>query len=300
MAVILITGVTGFVGRHLEELLSKSGHDVLGTTTQDNEGLINCDFRDRDRVFEVIKNVKPDVVIHLAALSSVTQGKTIEYYETNLVGTENLLQAIDTLEGRRRIIFVSTAGVYGNQEISVLSEDLCPLPVSHYGISKFACERIVTNYKDRHNVTIVRPFNVIGVGQSSNFIVPKLINHFALGAPAIRLGRLEPVRDYIDVYACCDIISQLIDLTNSFGEVLNICSGRATSVRELLDAIQKVSNHQIEVIEAQEFIRANEVFRLLGSIEKLDKLLPNRRAIQPIEDVMRDMLDAAQKSNTLT
>lgn len=300
MAVILITGVTGFVGRHLEVLLSKSGHDVLGTTTQDNETLINCDFRDRDRVFEVIKKVKPDVVIHLAALSSVTQGKTIEYYETNLVGTENLLQAIDTLQGRRRIIFVSTAGVYGNQETSVLSEDLCPLPVSHYGISKFACERIVTNYKDRHNITIVRPFNVIGVGQSSNFIVPKLINHFALGASTIRLGRLEPVRDYIDVDACCDIISQLIDLPASFGEVLNICSGRATSVRELLDAIQKVSNHQIEVIEAQEFIRANEVFRLLGSIEKLDKLLPNRRAIQPIEDVMRDMLDAAQKSNPLT
>lgn len=295
MALILVTGVTGFIGRHLKELLIKSGHEVLGTTTQDDKALITCDFRDRDQVFKVIKNVKPDVVIHLAALSSVTKGQTIEYYETNLVGTENLLQAVDTLEGRRRIIFVSSAAVYGNQKTSLLSEDLCPLPVSHYGISKFACERLVNNSQNRHNITIVRPFNVIGVGQSGDFIVPKLIKHFSLGTPNIRLGRLEPVRDYIDVDACCDIISQLINLPASFGEVLNICSGRGTSVRELLDAIQKVSNHQIEVIEGQEFIRENEVFRLLGSIEKLNRMLPERKEIKPIEDVVREMLEAAQR-----
>ncbi|VWD51062.1 GDP-6-deoxy-D-lyxo-4-hexulose reductase [Burkholderia lata] len=293
MASILVTGATGFVGRHLVHQLKELGHTVVGTTTRSGGGAEVCDLRDRDRVHEVVRAADPEVVIHLAALSSVTQGATLEYYETNLVGTENLLQAVDSLGSRRRFIFVSTAGVYGNQKTSLLSEDLAPLPVSHYGISKFACERVVTNFGDRHDITIARPFNLIGVGQSGSFIVPKLVRHFARREPSIRLGRLEPVRDYIDVHSCCDILASLIGQDASYGEVVNICSGRGTSVQELLDVITDVCGHKIEVVAAPEFMRANEVFRLLGSTAKLDRLLPNRRPLQPITNVMREMLVAA-------
>ncbi|MBY4722337.1 MULTISPECIES: NAD-dependent epimerase/dehydratase family protein [Burkholderia] len=293
MASILVTGATGFVGRHLVHQLRELGHTVVGTTTRGGDGAEVCDLRDRDRVHEVVRAADPDVVIHLAALSSVTQGATLEYYETNLVGTENLMQAVDSLGSRRRFIFVSTAGVYGNQKTSLLSEDLAPLPVSHYGISKFACERVVSNFGDRHDITIARPFNLIGVGQSSSFIVPKLVRHFARREPSIRLGRLEPVRDYIDVHSCCDILASLIGQDASYGEVVNICSGRGTSVQELLDVIADICGHKIEVVAAPEFMRANEVFRLLGSTEKLDRLLPDRRPLQPITDVMREMLVAA-------
>ncbi|MBN3746218.1 NAD-dependent epimerase/dehydratase family protein [Burkholderia sp. Se-20373] len=293
MASILVTGATGFVGRHLVHQLKELGHTVVGTTTRGGDGAEVCDLRDRDRVHEVVRAADPEVVIHLAALSSVTQGATLEYYETNLVGTENLMQAVDSLGSRRRFIFVSTAGVYGNQKTSLLSEDLVPLPVSHYGISKFACERVVSNFGDRHDITIARPFNLIGVGQSSSFIVPKLVRHFARREPSIRLGRLEPVRDYIDVHSCCDILASLIGQDASYGEVVNICSGRGTSVQELLDVIADICGHKIEVVAAPEFMRANEVFRLLGSTEKLDRLLPDRRPLQPITDVMREMLVAA-------
>ncbi|WP_063800540.1 NAD-dependent epimerase/dehydratase family protein [Burkholderia cepacia] len=295
MASILVTGATGFVGRHLVRQLKELGHDVVGTTTRGGSGAEVCDLRDRDRVCEVVRAADPEVVMHLAALSSVTQGATLEYYETNLVGTENLMQAVDALGGRRRFIFVSTAGVYGNQKTSLLSEELAPLPVSHYGISKFACERVVANFGDRHDITIARPFNLIGVGQSGNFIVPKLVQHFARREPAIRLGRLEPVRDYIDVDACCDILARLIGQAASYGEVVNICSGRGTSVQELLDVITDICGHNIEVVAAPEFMRANEVFRLLGSTAKLDRLLPDRRPLRSITCVMREMLTVANE-----
>lgn len=296
MASILVTGATGFIGRYLVRQLDELGHDVVGTTTRPSERWLTCDLTDSDRVFEVIKLIKPEVVIHLAALSSVTQGETLEYYATNLVGTENLLQAIASLEFRCRLIFVSTAGVYGNQETGVLSEDMSPLPVSHYGISKYACERLVSNFSDRIDMTIVRPFNVIGVGQSGGFIVPKLVEHFAKGALSIRLGRLEPVRDYIDVYSCIDILIGLIWQPASIGEVVNLCSGKGISVQELLNIITEISGHKIDVISAPEYMRANEVFSLLGSVEKLNLLLPNRTLPRPINEVLKEMLYATNNN----
>ncbi len=295
MASVLITGVSGFIGRYLADHLVSKGHTVVGTTMQGLGSHRVCDLRERDQIQAVVDDVDPDVVVHLAALSSVTEGRTLQYYETNLIGTENLLMALDAAGRRRRLIFVSTAGVYGNQPTNVLHEALTPMPVSHYGISKFACERIVMNYAERHDVTIARPFNVIGSGQNGNFVVPKLVRHFASREPSIRLGRLEPVRDYIDVQSSCDIFERLFEQTASFGDVVNICSGRGTSVQKLLDILREVSGHPIEVIQAPEFIRANEVFSLLGSTAKLDALLPERQALLPVEHVVASMLKDAEQ-----
>lgn len=293
MSAILLTGATGFVGRYVARQLQDMGHEVVGTTTHSSDHWVSCDLRDRESVMDVVKQADPEIVIHLAALSSVTQGNTLDYYSTNLVGTENLLHAVDSLGSRRRFIFVSTAGVYGNQPTGVLSEDLAPLPVSHYGISKYACERLVWNFSDRHDMIVARPFNVIGAGQSGSFIVPKLVKHFSQKAPSIRLGRLEPVRDYIDVQACSDIIARLATEDIQTGEVINVCSGRGTSVQHLLDVITEISGHKIEVIAAPEFMRANEVFSLLGSTAKLDRLMPSRKISRSFEVVIQEMLEEA-------
>ncbi|MGF6853561.1 NAD-dependent epimerase/dehydratase family protein [Paraburkholderia sp. CI3] len=290
MANILITGITGFIGRYLAQRLRALGHTVTGTTTTPSKFGLVCDLRDREATFRVVRSVDPEIIFHLAALSSVTSGTTLQYYETNLVGTENLMHAVDSFGDRRRFIFLSTAGVYGNQATDVLTEDLNPLPVSHYGISKFACERLVGAFGERHDITIARPFNVVGVGQNSSFIVPKLIQHFVQREPSIRLGRLDPVRDYIDVNSCCDILGALLARSESIGQVVNVCSGRGTSVRQLLTTLTKISGHEIDVISAPEFIRSNEVFRLLGSTEKLENILQTRKSTLPIEDTLRDML----------
>ncbi|NYH27621.1 NAD-dependent epimerase/dehydratase family protein [Paraburkholderia bryophila] len=291
MALILVTGSTGFIGRYLAPRLEEDGHTVVGLTTQkcDGENVV-CDLTSPEDVAAVVKTIDPDVIVHLAALSSVTLGMTLDYYRTNVVGTENLFRAMDALNRKRRVIVVSTAGVYGNQPHEILTEELRPLPVSHYGISKYASERVAATFGARQDITIVRPFNIIGAGQNGSFIAPKLVDHFARRASTIRLGNLDPVRDYIDVDTCCDILCRLIEQPAAIGATVNLCSGKGISVRQLLAAISEVSGHDIEPIAAKEFMRANEVFRLLGSTALLDQLVPVRMPVRPVKEVLGEML----------
>ncbi|MCA3777350.1 MAG: GDP-mannose 4,6-dehydratase [Burkholderia sp.] len=294
MATILITGITGFIGTHLAAHLTRQGHRVFGTTTGTSDSALQCSLHDYEQVASVVRTVNPDVLIHLAALSSVTSGTTMQYYETNVLGTEHVLKAIDSLGGRRRIMFSSTAGVYGNQNTEVLTELLTPKPVSHYGISKHAAECLVMNYRDKHDITILRPFNVVGTGQNADFIVPKLVSHFARKAPSIRLGNLDPVRDYIDVDVCCSMVADVLDKSASFGEVLNVCAGSGKSVRDLLAIMTRISGHEIEVVSAPEFMRKNEVMRLLGDPAKINSILPARDNTNDLEKVIGEMLSDAR------
>jgi GDP-6-deoxy-D-talose 4-dehydrogenase len=288
---VLITGINGFIGCNLSPKLHAAKYDVWGTTlnSPDKKTLL-CDLKNYYTVLDVIEKVNPDIIIHLAALSSVTAGKTMQYYEENVLGTENLFTAINKLGRRRRIIFFSTAGVYGNQAIEVLTEDLAPLPVSHYGISKYVCERLAAGMIDGHDITIFRPFNIIGFGQQADFLLPKLVRHFVDREPVVRLGSLDPIRDYIDVATCCDIVLAVLNQKQAFGQTINLCSGRGTSVRELLTMLCELTAHEINVVTVQEFVRKNEVWKLLGSTAKLNKFLPSNYQLIPLKQVLNGML----------
>jgi GDP-6-deoxy-D-talose 4-dehydrogenase len=96
--------------------------------------------------------------------------------------------------------------------------------------------------------------------------VPKLVQHFAERKNSIRLGNLDPVRDYIDIETCCNIILELTFNAKTYGETINLCSGHGTSVRELLNTLESITGHEIEVIAAPEFIRKTEVWKLLGCV----------------------------------
>lgn len=291
MAKIFITGISGFIGRELARQMTLAGHAVTGSSfTAADQNHIKCDIRKSGEVLEALTLAQPDIIIHAAALSSVTLGRTMDYYESNVLGTENVIEAVNALGGRKRLVFISTAGVYGNQKAEVLTEDLPPLPVSHYGMSKLVCERMLANVADAHDITIIRPFNIIGAGQDKSFIVPKLVQHFAERKPSVRLGNLDPIRDYIDVQTCCNIIAQLTMAPAAYGETVNLCAGTGTSVRELLAVLTDLTHHPIEVIAAPEFMRKSEVWRLLGSTVKLELLLPEKVSPRSYSDVLSEML----------
>lgn len=274
MDTILLTGASGFIGRMLMASLQESGYNVVGTANRHGvPGLALCDITNAAQVSTVVKDVQPDIIIHSAALSSVTQGKTMDYYGINVLGTENLLKAMNELGGRKRLIFLSTAGVYGNQGIEVLSEDLCPKPVSHYGCSKFAAERFVLNEKDKHDVSILRLFNIIGVGQNREFIVPKLVHHFRNRLPEIELGNIDAERDYLPVECVGNTIKALMLCEKSYGETINICAGGGTSVRQLLALMTEITGHHIDVVSSAKFTRKNEVWRLVGDKQRIESLL---------------------------
>lgn len=293
MSNVFITGISGFIGSELARQMTEAGHVVSGTSfSSSNEQHIRCDIRKHAEILKAIEQVQPEIIIHTAALSSVTLGRTMDYYESNVLGTENVLSAADALGGRRRIVFISTAGVYGNQPVEVLSEDLQPLPVSHYGMSKLVCERMLENAAEKHNITIIRPFNIIGPGQNLGFIVPKLVQHFSQKKSSVRLGNLDPIRDYIDIHTCCEIIHELTMNPATYGETVNLCAGMGTSVRELLAALKDLTDHSIEVIAAPEFTRKSEVWRLLGSTKKLNSLLSKPACSRPLNEVLKEMLVA--------
>lgn len=295
MAKIFITGVSGFFGGNLASYLRRKGHEVAGgsRTTNKERGIDAFDLGSVDGMYQVLALHQPDIIIHAAALSSVTDGCTLDYYQVNTLGTENLLNAVDRLQKRIRFIYISTAGVYGSQATEILHEDLVPNPVSHYGISKYAAECLVrAEFSKRHDVMVIRPFNIIGVGQKLGFIFPKIVRHFKNRMDVIRLGNLEPRRDYLDVESCCNYTYQLISNPKAYGAVVNMCSNHGTSVRQLVDTMVKITKHPINIEVAPEFVRTNEVWSLVGSDVLLKKLCGEPVALNPIESVLEAMIDA--------
>jgi len=298
---VFITGITGYIGSQLARQMIAQGYSVTGSSLGSTDPAhFQCDLRNSDEMRSVITKANPDIIIHTAAISSVTHGQTSDYYETNVVGTENLIEAVNALGGRRRLVFISTAAVYGNQSVNVLFEELPPLPVSHYGMSKFVGERMFANASENHDITIIRPFNIIGVGQSLNFILPKLIQCFSQRQPSVRLGNLDPVRDYIDLQTACEIISHLSTDPQAIGETVNLCAGTGTSVRDLLNILTKLTGHEIEVISAPEFMRRSEVWSLLGSTTKLARIYPHQNKLRPLDAVIREMLNAVIGAESTT
>lgn len=293
MSNIFVTGASGFIGARLCVLLRELGHTVFAASkeaaTNPQDALFN--LSDQESVTAAVQRANPDVIIHLAALGTVTGPDPKAYYDINALGTERLIKAMRSLGRRVRFILVSTAGVYGNQAAKVLSEEMAPLPVHHYGFSKFVAERLTLVVREHHDVTIVRPFNVIGRGQRGDFIVPKLVDHFVRRAPVVRLGNIDVTRDYINLDAACSVLIEAIGAERTFGEVINLCSGRPTSLRELITHLGELTGHDIEVEVAQEFTRSNEVWHLVGSTEKLDRLLPNRVAPLSVRDALKEILE---------
>lgn len=293
MGGILVTGASGFLGQTLTKQLHAAGKEFVGLTSgAPGPNQMQCDMRDAAQVRAVVEAVRPDIVIHAAALSSVTASAPANYYLTNVIGTENLLVPLSELGKRVRFLLISTAGVYGNHPVDVLTEDLPPQPVHHYGLSKFAAERVTQNFTDALDWTIVRPFNVIGSAQSNTFILPKLCLAFAAGERQIRLGNIDVYRDYIDVDSACEILTQLVDREAAIGETVNLCTGEGTSLRELIDILQEIAGYEIEIVAAPEFTRKSEVWRLLGSEAKLRQCLGGPVPSRPLKSVVYEVLAA--------
>ena len=285
---ILLTGSDGFTGRHFAELARSTGHEVVP---------LMADLTDLEALQREVLATAPDAVLHLAAISFVGHADDNAFYTVNVIGTMNLLAALAQLpQAPRRVLLASSANVYGNCEASPISESQPPAPVNHYAMSKLAMEHMSRTYADRLPMVITRPFNYTGPGQALNFVIPKLVDHFARRAPAIALGNLHVEREFNDVQMVCNAYLQLLQHGEP-GETYNVCSGQAYTLQHVIDTLKRLTGHEIQVTVNPAFVRAGEVHRLCGSPAKLQTLLGRQGWVsntQPLEDTLRRMLVASK------
>src|SRR4051794_18523595 len=150
---------------------------------------VALDITSADNCRTVMEAVRPDYLVHLAAISFVQHADAEAFYRVNVIGTLNLLQAISYARlWLRRVLVASSANVYGNATAGTISESQPPQPVNHYAVSKIAMEYLVRTWCDRLPIVLTRPFNYTGVGQEPHFLVPKIVSHFKRREPVIELG----------------------------------------------------------------------------------------------------------------
>lgn len=269
---VLVTGIGGFTGRCLQAELQAHGHRVIGTGSAPEVGAdyYQVDLLDAAQLKDVLAHVRPDVVVHLAALAFVAHGDADDFYQVNLIGTRHLLDAI-VASGKppQCVLLASSANVYGNRSEGLLDEATLPAPANDYAVSKLAMEYMAQLWRDKLPLVIARPFNYTGVGQSRNFLIPKIVEHFRLKADVIELGNLEVSREFNDVRTVAYIYRRLIETPRAIGQTVNVSSGKAWSLREVVTLCEELTGRRIELKVNSAFVRANEVKVLCGDNTRL-------------------------------
>lgn len=289
---ILVTGSEGFIGSHLVEELLKQGCKVrafvyynafnswgwLDALNQKELKKINIflgDVRDQNNVRKSMKNI--DMVFHLAALIGVpfSYNAPESYIDTNIKGTLNILQG-GIQNKLERILVTSTSEVYGSANNVPIKEDHPLQGQSPYSASKIGADKIAEAFfRSFHApVTIVRPFNTYGPRQSARAIIPTVITQLLNGRKNIKLGLLNPTRDFNYVNDVCNGFIAIARSAKTIGEEINIASGKEISIVDLANKIIKKIDPKAKILLDAQRVRPDksEVMRLLGSNEKIMKL----------------------------
>jgi len=279
----LVTGASGFVGRHLCAALAVAGWDVVPAgASHESEGFLPVDLRDEQTLRAALDIARPDVVFHLAAIAAVPDALAdpLGVYDVNALGTARLTRAVrsyrDDGGAPPRIVFASSADVYGRREprYHPLLESYVIRPENPYSASKAAAEAILLGEARSFelDVVIARAFNHIGPGQSERFAIASFAGQLARiaagGSPVLMVGNLEAKRDFLDVR---DVVAAYVALAGggARGEIYNVSSGTAISMREMLGKLIAAARVPVEVREDPDRMRPFDTPVAYGSSEKL-------------------------------
>ncbi|OQX86058.1 MAG: GDP-mannose 4,6-dehydratase [Candidatus Latescibacteria bacterium 4484_7] len=309
---VLITGITGFAGSHLADyLLQRSEVELYGiirwrSRTEnikhiwDRLKLLECDLRDASSTRDVIEEIKPDYIFHLAAQSFVpTSWKAPSAsMVTNIIGELNVFEAIRKLNLKSRIQIACSSEEYGlvkPDEIPI--KETNPLrPLSPYGVSKVGQDMLGYQYFMSYKMDIVRTraFNHTGPRRPPLFVCSDFAKQLVdiergVREPVMRVGNLEAKRDFTDVR---DIVRGywLALEKGKGGEVYNISSGRSWKIKDVLDMLAKLSGVDVKIEEDPARLRPSDVPNLEGDNTKFVKATGWKPEI-PFEQTLSDLLD---------
>lgn len=295
---ILLTGAQGFTGIVLASQLRARGYFVHGIGAKALGGLPDyldaydqVDIRDLASLRVKVRSVSPDGIIHLAAISFVGHENVHDIYDTNVIATRNLLVAAsEAVRKPQSVILASSANVYGNSREGALNENTPYHPANDYAVSKAAMELVASLFVERLPIIISRPFNYIGRGQSANFLVAKIADHARRKAPFIELGNIDVARDFSDVRTVAECYVRLLETPAAIGKTVNICSGRSFTLREMLEKIEQLSAHKMEIRINPQLVRENDVKMMRGDPSLLHSLI-GRVENPPIEETLGWILE---------
>ncbi|MBN2206837.1 MAG: GDP-mannose 4,6-dehydratase [Candidatus Aminicenantes bacterium] len=301
---MFVTGLTGFVGRHLRAQLEAEGAKVLGTCFPEHAEEAGCvfylDLRSEAEVRSAVRDARPDRIVHLAALSNVGHSweRRTETLETNLMGTYHLLEAVRSGAPGARVLLVSSSDVYGVHGLrdARLREDHPTQAVSPYAYTKICAELLAGFYArvETLNVVVARPFPHTGPGQSPDFVCSDWASQIAriergAAEPVIRVGNVDVERDFLDVRDVVRAYLALLDKGRA-GEVYNIASGHAVSLRWILDSLLAMSGEPIRVEADAARFRKVDIPTLTGDNEKI-RAETGWEPRTPLGRTLRDLLE---------
>jgi GDP-4-dehydro-6-deoxy-D-mannose reductase len=273
---LLATGRSGFVGEMLSQVLATTAHRQRWALADIAAGL---DLRDLAATRRLIEDTRPDAVIHLAAQSAVPESfrDPEATLQINVVGTLHLLQALDAVGFKGRLLYVGTGEVYGlvpESELPV-TETRVPRPRNPYAVSKLAAEALCWQWyaSSGTNVVLARPFNHIGAGQSERFAVSDFARQVAeikrgRRPPIVRVGNLDVTRDFTNVRDVIEAYLVLLERGEA-GETYNICSGVEHSLRSLLEQLITLGGVDAQIESEGARMRSTEQRRMCGDATKI-------------------------------
>jgi len=320
---VLVTGSDGFIGSHVVETLLDLGATVRAFALYNSFGSLGWldssdvfqnalvsgqaefvlgDVRDAEHVSQSVKGV--DVVLHLAALIAIPYSYVAprSYVDTNVTGTLNVLEAVRQ-HGTRRLVHTSTSEVYGTPETVPITEANALKGQSPYSASKMAADKMAESYALSFEtpVTVLRPFNTFGPRQSTRAVIPTILSQLLGGASELRLGSLEPKRDFTFVTDTALGFARAAVADLEPGEVVQLGTGRTVSVGEVVDLAKKITGNDAEVITEDQRVRpdASEVQILLSDPSKAKELLGWEPTVD-LESGLQQSADFIRESGDLS
>jgi NAD dependent epimerase/dehydratase len=290
---ILITGAEGFIGSHLCEVLVERGAKVKALVLYNSYGdigwlndlpknylssieIIFGDIRDQNLIMNISKNI--EIIFHLAALIAIPYSYKApkSYIETNVIGTLNILQATN-INSINRLISTSTSEVYGSALYTPIDEEHKLQAQSPYSASKIAADHLLESFVKSYNTpaAIIRPFNTYGPRQSERAVIPTIIRQIIdPNCQIIKTGDLSPKRDFNYVLDTVNAFINLAELNEkkiTYGSAYNAGTGKAISIEEILQLINKLTNNNKSIIQDKERLRPkkSEVNHLIACSKKL-------------------------------
>ncbi len=309
---VLITGVGGFAGSHLADyIIDHNLAEVAGVVRdleknenirshEKNIQLYECDIVDFQSIFRVLKEVKPDIIFHLAGQAFVPNSfeHTAETFKVNVIAPINIFEAVKAVDIAPRIVVVTSGEVYGETSglPAIHTERSIPHPENPYAASKTSIDYIAQTYKTHEglNIVIARPFNHTGPRQKSSFVCSSLARQIALARktnvpPVIQIGNIKPQRDFTDVRDVVRAYWLLGRLPNAKEFIFNVCSGKIYSIEEVIRMYENLAGVKFELHIEEKRLRGYDIQLLAGS----NTLLKSTTGWQPeipLERTLADLL----------